>query len=78
INASAIGYYNFSKLAQYEDNHDRSYDKLTFGQKVVDQWEKFLVDSHLQRYIIIRFVVVIGNVGVLEKMALPEKILFLN
>ncbi|MXB82941.1 DUF1731 domain-containing protein [Francisella tularensis] len=78
INASAIGYYNFSKLAQDEDNHDRSYDKLTFGQKVVDQWEKCLVDSHLQRYIILRFGVVIGNGGVLEKMALPAKFGFLT
>lgn len=37
VNASAIGYYNFSKLAQNEDNHYRSYDKLNFGQEVIDQ-----------------------------------------
>ncbi|APC92307.1 MULTISPECIES: TIGR01777 family oxidoreductase [Francisella] len=77
INASAIGYYNFSKLAQDEDNHDRSYDGLNFGQEVVDQWEKCLVDSQLQRYTILRFGVVIGNGGVLGKMALPAKFGFL-
>lgn len=78
INASAIGYYNFSKLPQDEDNHDRSYDKLNFGQKVVDQWEKCIVDSQLQRYTILRFGVVIGKGGVLEKMAIPAKFGFLT
>ncbi|AJC48246.1 TIGR01777 family protein [Allofrancisella guangzhouensis] len=78
INASAIGYYNFSKLPQDEDSHDRSYDKLNFGQEVVDQWEKCLVDSQLQRYTILRFGVVIGNGGVLEKIALPAKFGFLT
>ena len=78
INASAIGYYNFSNLPQDEDNHDRSYDKLNFGQKVVDQWEKCIVDSQLQRYTILRFGVVIGKGGVLEKMAITAKFGFLT
>lgn len=78
INVSAIGFYNFSDLAQDEDSHDRNYDSLTFGQQVVDQWEKCLVDSSLKYYTILRFGVVIGNGGVLEKMTMPAKFGFLT
>lgn len=78
INASAIGYYNFSKLAQDEENHDRSYDNLNFGQEVVDMWEKCLVDSSLKHYTILRFGVVIGNGGVLEKMSMSAKFGFIT
>ncbi|MED7819898.1 MULTISPECIES: TIGR01777 family oxidoreductase [unclassified Francisella] len=78
INASAIGYYNFSKLIQDEDNHSRDYDKLTFGQEVVDEWEKCLVDSPLRRYTIFRFGVVIGNGGALQKMSMSAKLGFIT
>ncbi|AIT09449.1 epimerase [Candidatus Francisella endociliophora] len=78
INASAIGFYNFSDITQDEDNHDRKYDSLTFGQEVVDKWETCLVDSPLKYYTILRFGVVIGNGGVLEKMIMPAKFGFLT
>ncbi|QEO57693.1 TIGR01777 family oxidoreductase [Francisella marina] len=78
INASAIGYYNFSDIPQDEEKHDRQFDNLTFGQQVVDSWEKCLVDSPLARYTIMRFGVVIGNGGVLEKMIMPAKFGFLT
>lgn len=78
INASAIGFYNFSDSPQDEDNHDRKYDSLTFGQQVVDQWESCLVDSHLKHYTILRFGVVVGNGGVLQKMTIPAKFGFLT
>lgn len=78
INASAIGYYNFSDIPQDEDKHDRKFDNLTFGQQVVDSWEKCLIESQLVRYIIMRFGVVIGNGGVLEKMIMPAKFGFLT
>ncbi|MED7789384.1 TIGR01777 family oxidoreductase [Francisella sp. 19X1-34] len=78
INASAIGYYNFSKLIQDEDNHSRDYDRLTFGQEVVDKWEKCLVSSKLQKYTIFRFGVVIGNGGALEKMTMSAKFGFVT
>lgn len=78
INASAIGYYNFSKLIQDEDNHNREYDNLTFGQEVVDKWEKCVVSSKLQRYTIFRFGVVIGNGGALHKMTMSAKFGFMT
>lgn len=78
INASAIGYYNFSDIPQDEDKHDRKFDNLTFGQQVVDSWEKCLIESQLTRYTIMRFGVVIGNGGVLEKMIMPAKFGFLT
>lgn len=78
INASAIGYYNFSKLIQDEDNHIRDYDKLTFGQEVVDKWEKCLVASKLQRYTVFRFGVVIGNGGALQKVSMSAKFGFVT
>lgn len=77
INANAIGYYNFSKLIQDEYNHSRDYDKLNFGQEVVDEWEKCLVDSQLQRYTIFRFGVVIGNGGALQKVSMSAKLGFI-
>lgn len=78
INASAIGYYNFSKTPQDEIKHSRDYDSLSFGQEVVDQWESCVVDSKLKKYTILRFGVVIGNGGVLKKMTDPAKFGFIG
>jgi uncharacterized protein (TIGR01777 family) len=78
INASAIGYYNFSKVAQDEDDHIRVYDSLSFGQEVVDSWEKNVVYSKVKRFTILRFGVVIGNGGVLEKFVTSAKFGFIT
>ncbi len=72
INASAIGFYAFSKQTQSEDQYIQN-DTLSFSQKIVHQWEGVLRKSKLQKYSILRFGVVIGDGGVLEKMTMTAK-----
>ena len=74
INASAIGFYNFSKEAQDEDNYLSDISNQGFSQNIVSQWEKVLTISALQRYTILRFGVVIGDGGILEKMTMTVKL----
>ncbi|MFT4694503.1 MAG: hypothetical protein ACI8TE_001419 [Francisella sp.] len=72
INASAIGFYAFSKEAQNEDEFIEN-DTPSFSQKIVHQWESVLRKSKLQKYTILRFGVVIGDGGVLAKMTMTAK-----
>ena len=74
INASAIGFYNFSKEAQDESCYIANIAKQGFSQEVVDKWENVLTKSELQRHTILRFGVIIGAGGVLEKMTMTAKL----
>ncbi len=74
INASAIGFYNFSEDTQDESCYISNLCKLGFSQEVVYKWESVITRSELQKYSILRFGVVIGNGGVLEKMTMTAKL----
>lgn len=73
INASAIGFYNFSKESQDEDSYIADNENKGFSQQIVSQWESILTQSKLPRYTILRFGVVIGAGGVLQKMTMTTK-----
>ena len=73
INASAIGFYNFSKEAQDESCYLENIVEQGLSQEIVNKWESVLTKSELQKYTILRFGVVIGNGGVLEKMTMTAK-----
>lgn len=73
INASAIGFYSFSKTRQDEDEYIKS-DSLSFSQQIVDKWESAVRDSKLNKYTLLRFGVVIGGGGVLDKMTMTAKL----
>jgi len=72
INASAIGFYTFSKENQNEDEFIEN-DTPSFSQEIVHQWEGVLRKSKLQKYTVLRFGVVIGDGGVLEKMTMTAR-----
>jgi uncharacterized protein (TIGR01777 family) len=74
INASAIGFYNFSKEAQDESRYIANIAKQGFSQEVVDKWENVLTKSELQKHTILRFGVIIGTGGVLQKMTMTAKL----
>ena len=78
INASAIGYYVFDTLEQDEDSYIVDENRQQFSQNIVRQWESKTTDSKLKKYTILRFGVVIGKGGVLEKMTLSAKFGFLT
>ena len=78
INASAIGYYVFDTLEQDEDSYIVDENRQQFSQNIVRQWESKITDSKLKKYTILRFGVVIGKGGVLEKMTLSAKFGFLT
>ena len=74
INASAIGFYNFSTEVQDEDEYIVETKKHGFSQEIVSQWESVVISSKLEKYTILRFGVVVGDGGVLEKMTMTLKL----
>lgn len=69
INASAIGFYPFSTKAQYEAHIiNRSKANSGFCQYVVNQWEAVVNRARLRRKTIVRFGVVLGSGGMLNKL----------
>ncbi|AXA33243.1 TIGR01777 family oxidoreductase [Francisella adeliensis] len=74
INASAIGFYGFSTKPQNEDEYFDNTTEQGFSQSIVNQWEATVKSSKLQKYSILRFGVVIGDGGVLDKMTMTAKL----
>ncbi|QLE78973.1 TIGR01777 family protein [Francisella sp. Scap27] len=74
INASAIGFYSFSTKPQNEDEYFDNTTEQGFSQSIVNQWEATVKSSKLQKYSILRFGVVIGDGGVLDKMTMTAKL----
>lgn len=74
MNASAIGFYNFSTDEQDEGRYIAESKTQGFSQEIVSQWEGVVRSSKLERYTILRFGVVVGDGGVLQKMTMTAKL----
>lgn len=75
INASAIGFYPFSSGRQSEGNYIKNDRKaFSFCQKVTHQWESIVNESQQLNSTILRFGVVIGQGGVLQKLLPSAKV----
>ena len=69
INASAIGFYPFSEREQNENDYLSIDDKyLNFSKQVVDLWENEVNRENLSNAHILRFGVVLGHGGMLNKI----------
>ena len=69
INASAIGFYKFSALRQDEKNYlEIDQSNLSFCQQVTHKWEYLVTSSGLCKWTILRFGVVIGSGGMIDKL----------
>lgn len=69
INASAIGFYQFSSDKQDESSFlvtEKS--NLTFCQQITHQWEEIVTSSNIKKWTILRFGVVLDNGGMLAKL----------
>jgi len=74
MNASAIGFYSFSTDKQTEEKYLKIYDENSFSQQIVEKWENVVSKSNLSKYTLLRFGVVIGKGGVLDKMTMTAKL----
>lgn len=69
INASAIGFYPFSKEQQTEDKiAPKDSSNTGFSQEITHKWEACVKTSNLKNWCIARFGVVMGNGGFLGKI----------
>lgn len=73
INASAVGFYPFSKQQQTEQKVlDIEPNKASLSRKLVENWERLVKIACLKDYHIIRFGVVLGSDGGMVEKLYPS------